>query len=558
MNLVSYLARVSLAVGLMTVAFAWQPVTAQTELHKLLAPDWSDGDWFGWSTSVSDGRCIVGAYVNDDAGAQTGSAYIFDVYTGAFLWKLPTIPVGGEEFGYSVSISGDRALIGAPSNTTSSGYAAGAAYIYDVNTGQQFFQVIPGDAAPQDIFGYAVSIDGDLAIVGAPSDDDMGTFSGSAYVVDVPTGQVIRKIVPADGMASDHFGWSVSISGNLAIIGSRWDSDVAWLAGAAYIFDVTTGQQLHQLYASDATQDAWFGWSVSIEDDRALVGAIWHPVNGPNSGAAYLFDVATGQEVARLLPADVGASDYFGYSLAVGDRFAVVGSIGATHNGGFAGAAYLFDSATGQQLAKFHGSDTIFQDNFGTGISVEGDLAVVGAFGGHTMGLRPGAAYIFDLDGPGTEFCSGDFGNGVCPCGNDNDGSVPHSGCANGVFASGAHLSGTGVASVSDDTLVLSATHVEPNNSCLFFQADNDLSPGVLWGDGLRCAGGDLRRLQVRFANGDGAASTSIGILDKAGNISTGDEKFYQCWYRNPVNPPCGAGVNDFNATNGLAVTWYP
>lgn len=163
------------------------------------------------------------------------------------------------------------------------------------------------------------------------------------------------------------------------------------------------------------------------------------------------------------------------------------------------------------------------------------------------------------LSGQFRPFCFGDPGAGTpCPCGNDNDGTVPGSGCANGVFTSGAQLSGSGIASVSADTLVLSTTGLEQNNSGLYFQADNDLSPGSAWGDGLRCAGGNLKRLQVRFADAAGHSGTTIGISTKVGNVAPGDTKRYQCWYRTTVNPPCGAGLNDFNSSNGLEITWVP
>ncbi len=165
---------------------------------------------------------------------------------------------------------------------------------------------------------------------------------------------------------------------------------------------------------------------------------------------------------------------------------------------------------------------------------------------------------------PGGDFlayCFGDGSGTPCPCANDNDGSLPGAGCDNGVFASGAQLTGSGVASVSNDTLVLSTIHLEPNNSGLYFQANNDLSPGNVWGDGLQCAGGQLKRLGVRFADANGASDTSAWatpISVKAGNVLAGDTKRYQCWYRTTVNPPCGLGVNDFNASNGLEVVWLP
>jgi len=157
---------------------------------------------------------------------------------------------------------------------------------------------------------------------------------------------------------------------------------------------------------------------------------------------------------------------------------------------------------------------------------------------------------------PGASYCFGDSNSGApCPCDNDNDGSVPGSGCDNGVFASGAQLTGFGCPSVSLDSVILTVTHAEPFSAGPFFQAKNDLSPGIAWGDGLRCAGGGEIRLQVRFADASGTAGTTIPIA-AAGGAGGGDTRRYQFWYRTIGAPPCGLGVNDFNTTNGYAITW--
>ena len=183
--------------------------------------------------------------------------------------------------------------------------------------------------------------------------------------------------------------------------------------------------------------------------------------------------------------------------------------------------------------------------------------------GESTPGAQGATTEIFAAQlEPGVGYCFGDPGSGTpCPCSNDNDGSIPGSGCDNGVFTSGAKLVGSGTASLSSDTLVLAATHLEPQNSGLYFQANHDLSPGSVWGDGLRCAGGSLKRLGVRFADAAGASDTSAwatSISLRAGNVVAGTTYYYQCWYRTTSGPPCGPGVNEFNSTNGYAVTWAP
>lgn len=161
---------------------------------------------------------------------------------------------------------------------------------------------------------------------------------------------------------------------------------------------------------------------------------------------------------------------------------------------------------------------------------------------------------------PGVGYCSGESGSGTrCPCNNNNDGSVPGAGCANGVFASGALLTGSGVASVSADTVVLHTEGLEPDNYGLYFQAFGRVNGGAgsFFGDGLRCAGANMVRLEVVLSDGAGASSTSVPIAS-VGNVAAGTTKRYQCWYRTIVNPPCGLVVNDFNMSNGYEITWLP
>ncbi|MDE0890831.1 MAG: hypothetical protein OSB14_01435 [Planctomycetota bacterium] len=151
----------------------------------------------------------------------------------------------------------------------------------------------------------------------------------------------------------------------------------------------------------------------------------------------------------------------------------------------------------------------------------------------------------------GTSFCSGDGSNATCPCG--NSGNADH-GCANGADAMGAKLAASGSASVSAANMVLSASGLVPNQPGLYFQGNNAINGGmgVAFGDGLRCAGGAVIRLQVRFADGAGSSATSIDVAANGG-VAPGDVKRYQIWYRDPGTSLCGAG---FNLSNGMEVTW--
>ena len=112
---------------------------------------------------------------------------------------------------------------------------------------------------------------------------------------------------------------------------------------------------------------------------------------------------------------------------------------------------------------------------------------------------------------------------------------------------------------ITADDLELLGSDLLPGKSALLFVGNNAVNGGSgnLFGDGLRCAGGGLIRLEIRFADGSGTSQTTIGIGAK-GSVVPGDTKRYQCWYRTTVNPPCGLGVNDFNTSNGYRVTWLP
>jgi hypothetical protein len=151
-----------------------------------------------------------------------------------------------------------------------------------------------------------------------------------------------------------------------------------------------------------------------------------------------------------------------------------------------------------------------------------------------------------------SSFCAGDFNSPVgCPC--LNEAGTVGAGCENSTGL-GAILSATGVASVSADTIVFSGSNL-PSGPGLYFQGNNAINSGNgnIFGDGLRCAGGNVKRLQVRFSAG-GASQTSVPISNTAGNVSAGSVKRYQLWYRDPsVNAPCQSG---FNLTNGIEITW--
>ena len=151
------------------------------------------------------------------------------------------------------------------------------------------------------------------------------------------------KVTAADAAAYDRLGRSVAISGNTAIAGAYLADNTDRDTGSAYLFDATTGEQLHKLIPLDSAPDDIFGASVAISDTIAIVGALRNDEQGYSSGAAYLFDVTTGEQLAKLTASDAGRSDYFGWSVAISGNTAIVGAEGDDDpTGGDFGSAYLF------------------------------------------------------------------------------------------------------------------------------------------------------------------------------------------------------------------------
>ena len=377
-------------------AVAILPASAQvTETLKLAAPDAAADDAFGTAVAVFGTTAIVGTPRDDDAGTDSGSASVFDAVTGQQLFKLTgSDSVTFDQFGRSVAISGTTAIVGAPFHDTVVGVASGAAYLFDTTTGQQLFKLIPSDAGAPDWFGWSVAISGTTAIVGAHRNSDAGSESGSAYLFDTTTGQELFKLTASDAAEFDRFGYSVAIAGTTAIVGAYTEDGVGSASGAVYVFDTTTGQEVFKLTAADAAQSDFFGFSVAISGSTAIIGAYGDNDAGANSGSAYLFDTTTGQQFFKLTASDAAMGDDFGFSVALAGTTAIVGTHKDDDGGMDSGSAYVFDTTTGQQLFKLTASDAAAEDFFGTSVAISGAAAIVGAIGADAAGVDSGSAYV--------------------------------------------------------------------------------------------------------------------------------------------------------------------
>ena len=386
------------------------------QLAKLLPDDGAAGDRFGFSVAISGATAIVGADLDEDNGFTSGSAYLFDTTTGRQIAKLlPNDGAEDDRFGFSVAISGATAIVGAVLDDDNGDWS-GSAYLFDITTGRQIAKLLPNDGVAGDFFGNSVAISGATAIVGASGDDDNGSLSGSAYLFETTTGRQIAKLLPDDGAAGDFFGFSVAISGTIAIVGAFLDDDM----GSAYLFDTTTGRQLFKLLPKDGAMFDGFGRSVAISGATAIVGAPYDDDNGFLSGSAYLFDITTGRQIAKLLPDDGAAVDIFGLSVAITGTTAIVTTLGDDDNGNDSGSAYLFDTTMGRQIVKLLPDDGAAGNGFGRSVAISGppgkEVAIVGTWRDDDNGFHSGSAYLFDAAGT----------PGKCPWDVNGDGVVNH------------------------------------------------------------------------------------------------------------------------------------
>jgi hypothetical protein len=392
----------------MSAAIAAIAVIDGTEMNKQQASDKEASDYFGYSSSIDGDYAIVGAYGEDTGGASAGAAYIFK-RTGASWAQEAKIQAtdkqAGDSFGLTVSLSGDYAIVGSYSEDTG-GADAGAAYIFK-RTGASWAQEAKIQAADKqagDFFGTSVSIDGDYALVGARTEDTGGSDVGAAYIfkrTGTSWGQE-AKIQASDKQASDSFGSSSSISGDYAIVGAYFENTGGSRAGAAYVFKRTGASWAEEarIQASDKEANDLFGASISLDGDYAVVGAYSEDTGGADAGAVYVFKRTgtTWTEEAKIQASDKESADSFGSWVSISGDYIVVGAYGEDTGAAGAGAAYVFKrtGTTWAEELKIQASDKQASDAFGISVATDDGKIVVGAYAEATGGANAGAVYFFD------------------------------------------------------------------------------------------------------------------------------------------------------------------
>ena len=355
------------------------------EVQKLTASDAQAFDEFGRSVAVSGDTAVVGASREDAGGSDAGAAYIFQRNQGgADNWgevkKLTASDAqAGDLFGRSVAVSGDTAVVGADREDGGTS-DVGAAYVFERNEGGagnwgQVKKLTAFGAQEQDEFGFSVAVSGDTAVVGArdsfrgasPFPEFPVPGPGSAYVFERDEGGAdnwgeVKKLAASDGEDGDDFGFSVAVSGDTVVVGAFREDSAAFAAGAAYAFQRDQGGpdswgEVKKLTASDAQANDHFGISVAVSGDTAVVGAWLEDAGGSDAGAAYVFEAQntpTGTNV-EVAPGS-GVTVTFSTVTAAGNTTVTTSTTGPPPPSGFLVFGVYYDINT---TASFSGLITV-------------------------------------------------------------------------------------------------------------------------------------------------------------------------------------------------------
>ena len=405
---------------------------------------------FGGSIVTDRRRTIV--------GSRNGGVHIYEtINPDGTLGGRVLLPTTDDididsDFGDPVSISGDYAIVGAPSNDNERGTGAGSAYIYERDSatgwGNPIPLTLPTRLEKNSFFGFSVAISPNYAIVGARGDNnERGISAGSAYIYERvsarnwgnPTPLTLPNI---DGDGSDDtgleensfFGFSVAIDGDYAIVGAGGDDNELGLsAGSAYIYERVSARNwgnptpltlpnIDGDGSDDRGLDAGsgFGRSVAIDGDYAIVGAYTDDNKRIQSGSAYIYERVSagnwGNPILLTLPSPTPPLELiqrFGNSVAIDGNYAIVG---ASDNGRdidgdgerdrLVGSAYIYErladgwnnpiALTLPTLDSDGSDDTGLEENslFGFSVAIDGDYAIVGAVGDENE-IGRGSAYTY-------------------------------------------------------------------------------------------------------------------------------------------------------------------
>lgn len=394
------LASLVFLLGLFSSFSLGRPFAAQSEA-KLTATDPAPSTFFGLPVATDGNTVAVGATFDNQAGTRAGAVYVFAKSNGEWAQEAKLIgsdTAAEDQFGFSVAVSGGMLAVGVPLHDAGA-TTTGAVYIFRRDDGiwLQQAKLIAGDAAENTGLGSSVAISGSTIAVGAVRSEAVYVFQ------ETETGWVeTAKLKASDAGLIDRFGTSVALTSNTLMVGA---SEHNSQAGAVYLFERHGDwQEVSKLVPDDSAAGDQFGRSVSVSGGTAVIGAPFNDEAVQDAGAAYIFRRGKGgwHQEAKLTASDGAPSDFFGFTVSISGNSAVVGAPFDDDAGLTSGSVYVFErGAAWQQVEKLTASDAAAGDQFGRSVSVSGESVVVGAHLNDEGATNSGAAYVFNLPAGG-------------------------------------------------------------------------------------------------------------------------------------------------------------
>lgn len=371
---------------------------------------------FGESVAVSGTILVVGAPNETSSNlAAAGNAYIYNSSSGVLLESL-TSPAPQElgSFGWSVAVSGNLAIVGAPGENASGKLSAGHVYGYSVTTGKLQYTLSSPNAQSEGQFGGVLWASGSLLVVGAVNENTTAGYAGRAYVYNATTGSLIGSLESPNPQYEGEFGSTVYATPNFVIVAAQNETASGFVgAGNVYVYGASDLALVKTLTSPNAQKDGLFGFSLAGTGSLLVVGAPFESVGGEAEiGNAYVYNTASwsllktfsGSTATQAYPPD------FGFAVAAGDGFIAVG---APYNGTVVtsttitgGAVYLYNATTFSLIAGItapSASGIYYSSEFGSAIAITSGTLIVGDPGAVELTSTspgyafPGDAFIFSV-----------------------------------------------------------------------------------------------------------------------------------------------------------------
>ena len=382
--------------------------TALASPAWLIAPDGAENDLFGVALAIDGDQLVVGAPNHGSAGYLAGVAYTYSNTANGWVLGQTLMPDGlgpYDNFGTAVAVQGPHAIIGWP-QASIKGITTGRAihYLWNGSAWNEVGRLVDPDNQANNYFGGSLAMDGDDLIVGCQLDDRVGPDSGSALIFKYLDGDWVfqQRLVPSMIGQLSWAGRSVAIKDGVAVIGSylEWQGDVP-AAGAAYVFRRDANglwNEEARLLAADPWPGNYFGYSLSWDGSTLAVGSILNDAPAEDSGAVYLHEHIDGNWTqTKLTPPDIGGE--FGFTIAVQGDDMLIGAVYHPGPGIATGAVYRYKRLAGLWTWRGKwlprpGVDDCF---FGASLDVSGQQAAVGAPREFIQAPWTGAVYVRDI-----------------------------------------------------------------------------------------------------------------------------------------------------------------